>query len=597
MRSKQWRTSIPLALLVLSLGAFGNSSGGQPVVDNPNQAAGVPASKLTEIIDLGGGVTMEFVLIRPGSFVMGSNSGQSDEKPAHKVSLTRPFHLGKYEVTQQQWERVMGHNPSDFKGTNLPVENVSWNDCQAFLTELSKKIGRKFALPTEAQWEYACRAGTTNLYSFGDDLTRLAEHAWYSDNSNFKTHAVGQKKPNPWGLYDMHGNVFEWCADSYSESYPGGAVTDPAGPLSGALRNIRGGAWLYVPDNLRSSDRGFSPPDYRINEYGLRCVMLGDQAASSHTVVRAQDTAAAEAKAKAASLLARLEPALTDRNKFQAENLFAQLESLTPDDPHLAALRYQVAALPWPEGELAIDLGDGVMMDFVLIRPGSFTMGSDQDPLSDQKPAHNVTITKPFYFGKYEVTQKQWETIMGRNLSLFKQSPRFPDGLKHPVENVSWLLCQSFLAKVTGKIKGYEFRLPTEAEWEYACRAGSTNDHSFGNSTAALGDYAWYGNNSDRHTHPVGEKKPNPWGLHDLYGNVWEWCQDWYGPYSSQALRDPAGSGNSSPGAGRVLRGGAWNNTPDHVLSTYRHAAEPTEILSYYGFRCVATPKFESAGN
>jgi formylglycine-generating enzyme required for sulfatase activity len=249
--------------------------------ENKNKGAAMPELKDTATVDLGGGVKMEFVLIRPGSFTMGSDVGHKDEIPVHKVTLTQPFYLGKYEVTQEQWEKVMGGNPSVFKGTNLPVENVSWNDCQSFLAELQRKTGRKFALPTEAQWEYACRAGTTTTFSFGDDETTLAEHAWYAANSDRKTHPVGQKKPNAWGLYDMHGNVFEWCADWYTESYPKEDATNPLGGASGERRVIRGGAWLYIPDNLRSADRSFSPPGYRVNEYGLRCVMLTGAASPS----------------------------------------------------------------------------------------------------------------------------------------------------------------------------------------------------------------------------------------------------------------------------------------------------------------------------
>jgi formylglycine-generating enzyme required for sulfatase activity len=477
----------------------------------------------------------------------------------------------------------MGNNPSHFKGTNLPVENVSWNDCQPFLAELQNKTGRKFALPTEAQWEYACRASTTNLYSCGDDETNLAEHAWYASNSDLKTHPVGQKKPNAWGLYDMHGNVFEWCADWYSDSYPKGDATDPLGAASGERRVVRGGAWLYVSDDLRSAARSFSPPDDRVNEYGLRCVMLAGATPPSGV-----DAEARERKAKAAPILARLDTAVAGRNRFQAESILAQLEDLIPGDPRLTTLRNKVAALPWPKKNLVIALDGGVKMEFVLIRPGSFMMGSDKSHFPDERPAHKVTITKPFYLGIYEVTQKQWMTLLEENPSFFKKGPKFPKGQNHPVEDVSWALCRNFLEKLNAKVKGYEFRLPTEAEWEYACRAGTTNKYSFGDSAAALGDYAWYGANSGSQTHPVGGRKPNAWGLYDMYGNVWEWCNDNYGPYSGPAVSDPAGPG-SSPGTGHVVRGGAWNSSPDHVSSTFRDTGPGSDdLMSYYGFRCAA---------
>jgi formylglycine-generating enzyme required for sulfatase activity len=160
-----------------------------------------------------GSVALDLVLIQPGSFTMGDDGGDgSAEKPAHKVTISKPFYLGKYEVTQDQWEAVMGANPSYFKGPENPVEDVSWDDCQKFLKKLNERLpgtGGTVRLPTEAEWEYACRAGTTTKYSFGDTRSDLGEYAWYGGNSHNKNHPVGEKKPNAWGLYDIHGNVCE----------------------------------------------------------------------------------------------------------------------------------------------------------------------------------------------------------------------------------------------------------------------------------------------------------------------------------------------------------------------------------------------------
>ncbi len=232
-----------------------------------------------ESVDLGSGVKMEFVLIPAGTFTMGTRTGSpqdyEDEKPAHQVTLSKAFHLGKFEVTQEQWEAVMQSNPSKFKGPRLPVENVSWDDAQTFLAKLGQKTGRKLSLPTEAQWEYACRAGTTTTYSFGDSDASLRAYGWFADNSEGSTHPVGEKSPNQWGLYDMLGNVCEWCADWYSVPYPNGAVTDPEGPASGTWRVIRGGAWTAPSPGLRSSNRD---SDWRgFQRAGLRCVMLVDE--------------------------------------------------------------------------------------------------------------------------------------------------------------------------------------------------------------------------------------------------------------------------------------------------------------------------------
>ena len=170
------------------------------------------------------------------------------------MRITKPFYLGKYLVTQEQWEAVMGNNPSHFKGPKNPVEQVSWDDCQQFLEQAQREgrpRGGKFQLPTEAQWEYACRAGSTTRYCFGDDESELGEYAWYDANSGSKTHPVGEKKPNAWGLYDMHGNVWEWCQDWYDGGYYANSPTDdPTGPATGSDRVFRGGGWDYAGEVL-----------------------------------------------------------------------------------------------------------------------------------------------------------------------------------------------------------------------------------------------------------------------------------------------------------------------------------------------------------
>jgi formylglycine-generating enzyme required for sulfatase activity len=213
---------------------------------------------------------MEFVYVSPGSFMMGSPSGESnrdsDEKQ-HRVTLTREYYMQTTEVTQGQWRKVMGSNPSKFTncGDNCPVEKVSWEDCQQFIQKLNGMEGtRKYRLPTEAEWEYAARAGTTGAYA-GD----LDAMAWYDDNSGGKTHAVGGKSPNAWGLYDMHGNVWEWCQD-WKGDYPSGSVTDPTGPSSGSFRVDRGGCWRSFARYCRSAGRPWSDPGYRLNALGFR---------------------------------------------------------------------------------------------------------------------------------------------------------------------------------------------------------------------------------------------------------------------------------------------------------------------------------------
>jgi eukaryotic-like serine/threonine-protein kinase len=210
----------------------------------------------------------DFVLIPAGEFLMGEDKND-DEKPVHKVTISRSFEMGKYEVTQAKWEAVMGNNPSNFKGEALPVEQVSWSDAQEFIKKLNaKNDGYTYRLPTEAEWEYACRAGTT-----GDYAGELDKMAWYKNNSDSRTHPVGEKQPNDWGLYDMHGNVWEWCSDWYDSEYYGrSSGVDPKGPSSGSLRVKRGGSWFYDAAYCRSAYRSRSAPVGRFSSYGLRLV-------------------------------------------------------------------------------------------------------------------------------------------------------------------------------------------------------------------------------------------------------------------------------------------------------------------------------------
>jgi formylglycine-generating enzyme required for sulfatase activity len=221
-------------------------------------------------------IGMEFVLIPAGDFWMYS-SGSGHEEQIHKVIISRPFYLGKYLVTQREWESVMSSHPSCFEGDDRPVECVSWNDVQDFVNRLnSKEDTDKYRLPSEAEWEYACRAGTNTIYSFGNADSKLSEYAWYYDNSQHMTHPVGQKKPNFWGLYDMHGNVWEWCQDiscihnihSYS---PVDSSCRAAGSISGMV--LRGGGWVSYARKCRSAYRSSFNPAYGCYSLGFRLVM------------------------------------------------------------------------------------------------------------------------------------------------------------------------------------------------------------------------------------------------------------------------------------------------------------------------------------
>ncbi len=225
-------------------------------------------------------IGMEFVLIPAGEFDMGSPSSEAgrydDEGPVHRVKIANAFYIGKFEVTQKQWRDVMGTNPSSFKGDNLPIESVSWNDAQDFIKKLNDKEGtNKYRLPSEAEWEYAARAGTTTRYYFGDDESKLGDYEWYNVNSGVETHEVGQKKPNLWGLYDVNGNVWEWVQDIYHNSY-NGAPTDGSAWEEGGVsyRVFRGGGWNTPAVYCRPAHRADNAPGTRSSIIGFRLLRV-----------------------------------------------------------------------------------------------------------------------------------------------------------------------------------------------------------------------------------------------------------------------------------------------------------------------------------
>jgi formylglycine-generating enzyme required for sulfatase activity len=263
-----------------------------------------PKAGTVRTVDLGGGIVMEIVWCPPGSFMMGSSAAGQDsairslpadlkpetrqptikaiqnEEPRHRVVFSKGFWMAKTEVTQAQWKQLMGSNPSKFikSGPDAPVETVSWNECRDFMKKLNElpaiRKNGVVRLPTEAEWEYACRAGTQTAYYFGDGADKLGDYAWYGKNSGMKTHPVARKKPNAWGLYDMHGNVWEWCLDWYGR-YPASDATDPRGPDSGEGRVGRGGGWDDFDADLRAAYRSYGrPADFKASPLGLRPVIV-----------------------------------------------------------------------------------------------------------------------------------------------------------------------------------------------------------------------------------------------------------------------------------------------------------------------------------
>ncbi len=278
---QRWsRRKVLITFGLFTVGTVASNIFAQLFRQNPTPPSPSPrplAPPFTE--NLPNGVTLEMVGLPAGQFLMGSPDSDPDardnEKPQHQVKVNS-FAIGKYPVTQAQYQAVMGTNPSRFQNNpQNPVEDVSWNDAQAFCQKLSQITGKSFRLPTEAEWEYACRAGTTTRFYFGDDANQLGDYAWYKGNSQQTTHPVGQKKPNAWGLYDMSGNVWEWCEDDWHDNYIG-APKDGSAWLKNGNDNrspLRGGSWYNVPANCRSAYRNFTyRPDYSLINDGFRVV-------------------------------------------------------------------------------------------------------------------------------------------------------------------------------------------------------------------------------------------------------------------------------------------------------------------------------------
>ena len=473
----------------------------------------------------------DMVWVEGGTFTMGATSEQANdadnnEKPAHQVTLSG-YYISRYEVTQDLWQTVMGYNPSHFTSDlRNPVEMVTWQDCQEFITKLNKLTGKTFRLPTEAEWEFAARGGKLShgyKYAGSNDLSNVA---WYIDNSGRMTHPVGTKSPNELGLYDMCGNVWEWCQDWYDESYRNTPQSDPSGPLSGYDRVIRGGDFIFSAEICRVSTRYHSTP----NELPRIPLCLGLRLAAG------------------SSNRSNLSNQSSNMTKAQKDRIIQQAIS-----------------------------------DMVFVESGTFTMGATseqgEDASSDEKPVHKVTLSS-FYIGKYEVTQELWHAVMGDNPSHFQGN------LNHPVERISRQDCLEFIKKLN-KLTGKTFRLPTEAEWEFAARGGNQgHGYKYAGSNTP-GNVAWYEDNSDDMTHPVGQKSSNELGLFDMSGNVSEWCQDWYEGYTNSSQTNPTGP---SSGSMPIMRGGGGDNRANSCRVSSRNASfDPVLIDNFTGMRLAAS--------
>ena len=458
-------------------------------------------------------ISMEMIFCPPGTFTMGSpttEAGRGADETQHQVTLTNGFYLGKYEVTQAQYETVMTGNseglnakPSLWPNNNVrPVERVSWNDIQVFLSRLNDMeeiagrlpAGWKYVLPTEAQWEYACRAGTTTAYSWGNDINSTrANYNWdggATSGVDFKqTRDVGQYADNPWGFFDMQGNVWEWVSD-WKANYFTGAQTDPEGPASGSSRVRRGGSWSADGTLLRSAKRGNNTPGTRTYGIGFR---VGFQAVQPDTanpelelfggaaITREAGQAWAEPGVEAHDARdGNITDQIVVTGTVDMNSTGTYLLTYTVQDGggNTATTTRTVTVV----GNRTVDLNATVAMDMIWCPPGTFTMGSPTTEVGrgNNETEHNVSLTRGFYLGKYEVTQAQYEAVMTGNPNNLSPTPsNWPNNPGRPVEKVSWDDAQVFLTRLNeqqaGNLPaGWSYVLPTESQWEYACRAGTT---------------------------------------------------------------------------------------------------------------------------
>ena len=454
-------------------------------------------------VPLGGDVTMRFVKMKvPGTTPLGEGAG------IHQVTLTKPFAMGATEVTQEQWRVVMDSKPAAHPGDRLPVERITWWDAIRFAERLNDRLeGWTAWLPSEAQWEYACRAGTKGEWSFGD-VKDIADYAWTGATAENRTHEVGTLKPNAWGLFDMHGNVSEWCYDGYSTLPDARELRDLVSPLDREGRRVVRGGNFVDPPHTRSQIRGARHNNDPTGELGVRLILVEGKVWNPHV----------------------------------------------------------------PRMTLALDAAKKVTMEFALVRGTSFTMG---DPREPGYAPRAVVITHDTWMQVTEVTQEQWTALMGKSTFL---NP----GPGLPAESVTWDQAAEFAKKLSSRLR-INAGLPTEAEWELACRGDTTTFWYNGDTALSAGEIAWSNGNA-KATQPAGRLRPNLFGIFDMAGNVYEWCQDWYAPYPPGDATNPAGP---KDGLEKVMRGGCYTDNPEASCSGARKRFATSGRQGNMGFRVV----------
>lgn len=577
--------------------------------------------------------------IEPGTFLMGSPEDEPErydaEGPQYPVTISQGFWLFDTACTQALWEAVMGENPSQFNSADRPVENVSWDDCQNFLKRLNERVpGLDLTLPSEAQWEYACRAGTTTPFSFGGNITpeQVNCDGTYPYAGGKKglyrqeTVPVASLPPNSWGLFEMHGNVWEWCQDRWYSDHQEALINSSPwlGSDVGVSRVLRGGSWFDGARDMRAAVRVAYHSTFRGRRIGFRCARVRSGA---EPTAKPEQGLPGGATGPEPTLLRLDAVPLQDRCPLPQTPAFL----IRTDREHLTFRR--IVKPTWASAigrdrfglwcEIEIDPGRGepVIQRLRWIPPGRFWMGSPEEEtrglakeeyerkwFEREHPRHLVTLTEGYWLFDTPCTQALWEAVMEKNPSRFQSPTR-------PVEQVTWHDAQDFLKQLNGRIPDLDLALPSEAQWEYACRAGTETAIYTGaldilgkHNAPALDPIAWYGGNSGfdfdlnngddssywpekqyshvrAGTHSVKCKQANPWGLYDMLGNVWEWCQDGMRDYDQNAQTNPMGSLDTD--ADRVLRGGSWGNVARNVRAAFRYVGHPSGHSGDIGFRCA----------
>jgi formylglycine-generating enzyme required for sulfatase activity len=590
--------------------------------------------------DLGEGVALTMVKIPAGSFLMGSPEDEPErlerEGPQHDVTLGS-FFMAQTPITQAQWRAVAGWqkverdltpDPSNFKGANRPVERVSWFDALEFCRRLSQRTGQRYGLPSEAQWEYACRAGSTTPFHFGATLTpELANYNDYNGNHVYgngptgtcreQTIDVASFPANGWGLHDLHGNVWEWCADHWHESYNFAPGDDQPWLIPAAaddeLRLLRGGSWYCIPRDCRSAYRGRFRPVFALNFVGFRVVCLPQKPAAHGN--GSSDLPGGDRQVVPAARSGAVQPEVAQSEAAQTE---AAEPSASPVSlqhfPTSTCLlrqeggRWSMELRPLQVEGYREELGEGVALTMVTIPAGNFLMGSpEEEPgrSDDEGPQHEVTLGS-FFMAQTPITQAQWRAVAGwqkveRDLEPY---PSAFKGANRPVEQVNWFDALEFCRRLSQRT-GQRYGLPSEAQWEYACRAGSTTPFNFGETLITElanydGNYI-YGQGPKgifrQQTTDVGSFPANAWGLQDMHGNVREWCLDrWHpslakGPTNGSAWQEPSPQLAKEYQDWRLLRGGSWCVIPRGCRSASRFSFPPGLRFNDHSFRVCCLPQ------